>query len=144
MIVLSNATGLGVCIIDACPKPHEVDFGNKNFNWHIFPINVPLSGFHWRSMLGRVCVWKVPGSRGNDTLDGRREGDFCLKTLKTLWRTGCVHEHFERKRWKAKHLTHSEWILIRANVGAKMVGAVCQAAPDVLNNRRKLPVRRAR
>jgi len=24
MIVLSNATGLGVCIIDACPKPHEV------------------------------------------------------------------------------------------------------------------------
>ena len=35
-------------------------------------------------------------------------------------------------------------ILIRANVGAKMVGAVCQAAPDVLNNRRKLPVRRAR
>ena len=90
-IVLSNVTGLGVCITNVCPNSKEVILASV-------PV-LNFSGVYRGSLRGRVWVWEVPGSRGNDTLDGRGKGDF----KKYEEQCHCIHQHFETFDQKSKH-----------------------------------------
>ena len=62
----------------------------------------------------------MPGSRGNDTLDGRGKGDF----KKYEEQCQCIRQHFETFDQKSKH----NYILMlnRLNVGANIVGGICK------------------